>query len=409
MAAGALRCVRRGLVAAGATGETPAVFTETLPVVAVLAALIALAEWLARRTWMRHLGAALLVIVFTACAANLHLIPTYGPDTPVYGAIFEYVAPLGIFWLLMLVDLRSVLGVGTPMLVLFLIGAAGTTAGVLVAHAVTGGAAAFGALHAALAGMYAGTYIGGSVNFNAVALEYDVMKDAGLYAGAAAVDNAMTTVWMVACVALPRMLARFWPPPAPVAADDPAHLPVDDEVETTTVFDVALVVALGIGGVGLSNAAAATLQQMTGIAVPATLILTTLALVLAQVPAVKRLRGARLLGLFAVYLFLAVIGVLCDVQALVDMGHLAPLLCAFVGILVVVHGTIVFGAARLLGFDLATAAVASQANIGGGTTALALARSLGRADLELPAILVGSVGLVIGNYVAFLLVAALSG
>ena len=33
--------------------------TQTLPVLAVLIALVALSEWLARRTWMRHLGAAL--------------------------------------------------------------------------------------------------------------------------------------------------------------------------------------------------------------------------------------------------------------------------------------------------------------------------------------------------------------
>ena len=122
---------------------------------------------------------------------------------------------------------------------------------------------------------------------------------------------------------------------------------------------------------------------------------------------VQRLRGARLLGLFAVYLFLSVIGALCDVQALAKMGQLAPVLGTFVVILVAVHGALVFGAARLFKYDLATAAVASQANIGGGTSALALARSLGRGDLELPAILIGSVGLVLGNYLGFLVVALL--
>jgi uncharacterized membrane protein len=68
----------------------------------------------------------------------------------------------------------------------------------------------------------------------------------------------------------------------------------------------------------------------------------------------------------------------------------------------------VFGVARLFGVDLDTAAVASQANIGGGTTALALARSLGRTDLELPAILIGSLGTALGNYLGFMVVALLS-
>jgi len=69
---------------------------------------------------------------------------------------------------------------------------------------------------------------------------------------------------------------------------------------------------------------------------------------------------------------------------------------------------VIFGVARWTRCDLATAAVASQANIGGGTTALALARSLGRPDLELPAILAGSVGTALGTYAGFL-VAALFG
>jgi len=383
------------------------VFTQTLSVIAVLVALVALSEWLARRTWMRHLGAALLVIVFTALATNLKVIPSYGSDTPVYGVIFEYIAPLGIFWLLLLVDLKSVIRVGTASLVLFLIGAMGTTLGVVVAHWAVGGFDAFGDLHAALAGMFTGTYIGGSVNFNAIALEHGVVKNPAIYAGAAAVDNAMTMVWMVACVALPRLLISLWPAPRIAAKTADAELPIDDEIETTTVFDMSIVIGLGIAGVALADFAAAELRTLTGIAIPSTLILTTLALILAQFSFVKQLRGARLLGLFAVYLFLAVIGALCDVEALIAMGQLAPVLGTFVCVMVAVHGLIVFGAARLMKFDLATAAVASQANIGGSTSALALARSLGRGDLELPAILVGSVGLVLGNYLGFLIAALL--
>jgi len=383
-------------------------FTETLPVATALVALVALSEWLARRTWMRHLGAALLVIVLTAVAANLGIIPTYGPDTRVYGVIFEYIAPLGIFWLLLLVDLRSLGKVGGPTLTLFLVGAAGTMLGAAVAHWAVDGQRAFGQFHAALGGMFTGTYIGGSVNFNAVALEYRVMENGGLYAGAAAVDNAMTTVWMAACVALPRLMAPIWPAGPTAAAGARTRLPVDDEIETTSVFDMSLVIALGIAAVSVSGPVAGALGRVIGIDLPSVLVLTTLALVMAQLPQIKRLRGARLLGLFSVYLFLAVIGALCDLKALLAMGELAPLLAGFVCILVAIHGLAVFGAARALKIDLATAAVASQANIGGGTSALALARSLGRGDLELPAILVGSIGTALGNYAGFLVAALLA-
>jgi uncharacterized membrane protein len=138
--------------------------------------------------------------------------------------------------------------------------------------------------------------------------------------------------------------------------------------------------------------------------VPSILILTTLALLLAQIPAIQRLPGTHLIGWTAVMLFLAAIGALCDLGALARLGSLAPSLVALVGITIAVHGLAVFGGAALLRLDPTVAAVASQANIGGGTSALALATSLDREDLELPAILVGSLGNAIGTYLGFLTV-----
>ena len=67
-----------------------------------------------------------------------------------------------------------------------------------------------------------------------------------------------------------------------------------------------------------------------------------------------------------------------------------------------------FVPARLLGWDPVAAAIASQANVGGATSALALARALGRSDLTLPAILLGSVGLAIGTFAGFAVAGALA-
>jgi uncharacterized membrane protein len=213
---------------------------------------------------------------------------------------------------------------------------------------------------------------------------------------------------MIVCVALPRLLRPLWPARTVGGGTGSVSGPVQDDGEVTRIFDLAAVIGLGLASLALSEGLTRVLESSLGVDVPAVLILSTLALLLAQVPMIQRLAGARLLGLLAVYLFLAVIGSLCDAQALIRMGELAPVLGVFVVILVGIHGTVVFTAARVLRFDLATAAVASQANIGGGTSALALARSLGRADLELPAILVGSAGLALGNYLGFSVVALLS-
>ena len=382
-------------------------FSAALPLLAALFALIGAAECLARRTPLRHIGAALLTILLAAAAANAGIIPTYGNGHAVYDAIFADIAPLGIFWLLLLVDLGSIVRAGGPTLLLFAVGAVGTFGGALAAQAICGGAGTFGELHHALTGMIVGTYVGGSVNFQAIAQEYDVARDPALFAGAAAVDNAVTTLWMAATLAAPRVLGRFWPATdARRGRPEPRdRLPVDDEVEAVTVLDLAFVAALGCAGLAASRG----ISSQLGPSVPDAVVLTTIALLLAQVPTVRRLRGTRLLGLLAVQLFLAVIGALCDVGALLRIGDLAPALIGLIGITVLVHGFLVFGAARVFRIDVGAAAIASQANIGGGTTALALARSLGRADLELPAILVGSLGVAVGNYLGFAAAGLLAG
>jgi uncharacterized membrane protein len=103
-----------------------------------------------------------------------------------------------------------------------------------------------------------------------------------------------------------------------------------------------------------------------------------------------------------VYLFLAVIGAFCELAALGQIGALAWRLLALVTTIVVVHGAVVFGVAAIGKLDWDTAAVASQANIGGSSSALALAKSLDRMDLYLPGILVGSLGNGLGTYLGFM-------
>ena len=414
---------------------------QTLYIVAVLCLVIVGSEWLVRRTWLRHVGTALLVIVVTAVIANLGLLPTTSTaedPVPVYDAIFGVVAPLAIVWLLLKVNLRDILRAGVPIISLFLIGSLGTVAGVLVGMWLVDGPDRIGPLYAALGGMFTGTYTGGSVNFNAVAIHYDVMSEAVLFGGAAAVDSIMTTVWMAATIAIPRLLGPGWrgtrggpagrsaPPardgsagargpdvagldaPADAAGGSPAapasreaDLGIEEDTEDVHPVDLALVLAIGFGTLWLSNQLAA----WTGVA--SILILTVLALVLAQLRWIARLAGTRALGLFAVYLFLCVIGAFCDFRALSEIGGLGLTLLAFTAALVVVHGAITFGAAWLLRMDVDIAAVASQANVGGGTSALALARSLGRSDLVLPAVLIGSLGNAIGTFLGFWVAGAL--
>jgi uncharacterized membrane protein len=381
---------------------------DPIYIFSVLCLLIVASEWLARRQGFRHVGSALIVILLGALVANLGVIPAGSPpDAPivVYDAIFSYVAPLALFWLLLHVNLRNLLKVGLPMVGLFLAGSAGTLIGAVVAMRLINGNGAIGPFAGPVAGMFTGTYTGGGINFNAIALHYGVVREGALFAGATVVDNIVTTIWIVATLAVPRLFAVAWRrrarAAAPGAAPPIVHL--QDEIETIDPLQIAIVFALGAGALWLSMQGTALVAR-AGLQVPMILIITTLALVLAQVPAVNRLPGPRVLGMWAVYLFLAVVGVFCDVRAMGGLGALGLAILTFAMLTVTIHGLVIFLAAWLFRMDLAAAAVASQANVGGSTSALALAKSLGREDLLLPGILLGALGNAIGTYLGFLAV-----
>ena len=381
---------------------------DPLYVLAVLCLLIVAAEWLARRSGFRHLGSALIVILLGALAANLGVIPAGSPpEAPVavYDAIFAFVAPIALFWLLLHVRLRSLVRVGVPVVALFLAGSIGTLAGAIAGIRLVDGPDVIGPLAGPVAGMFAGTYTGGGINFNAIALHYGVVRDGALFAGATVVDNIVTTIWFVVTLAVPRLLAARWP--AEQSAQGPATGPIvalQDEIETVDPLQLGMVLVLGVGALWISVLAADWMAR-AGFAVPMILIITALALVLAQVPAIGGLPGARVLGMWAVYLFLAVVGVFCDVRAMGGLGMLGIALLALALFTVALHGVVIFGLARLFRMDLSAAAVASQANVGGSTSALALAKSLGREDLLLPGILLGALGNAIGTFLGFLAVA----
>jgi uncharacterized membrane protein len=254
-------------------------------------------------------------------------------------------------------------------------------------------AEAIGPLAPAVAGMYTGTYIGGAINFNAIALHYKVNEAGTLFAATTVVDNLVGTPWIIATLILPKYLQKLFPRKKNESA---ASSEKAQSQESISIGSISSLLALAFLGMAISKAVVIWFPQ-----VPEILVLTSLALVLAQFPAVQQLRGKHTIGFFLILLFLAVVGTLCDLSALVEVGDLAFTLILFVTVLILVHGLVIFGVGALFKMDWDMIAVASQANIGGTTTALASAESLQRPDLLIPGILVGSLGNAIGTYIGF--------
>ena len=79
----------------------------------------------------------------------------------------------------------------------------------------------------------------------------------------------------------------------------------------------------------------------------------------------------------------------------------SPILLAYAAIILVVNLLVTLGLGKLTGHDLETLLVASNANVGGPTTATAMAIGKGWNELVLPAILIGVWGYVIASYIGY--------
>ena len=373
----------------------------------VLSLVLFLSEWVSRKPRFKAFGIALLVLVLGAIFSNLGLLPSRA--NPTYDFIFEYVAPAALFLMLLDVNLTQLKKTGLPILILFLLGSLGTVLGVFTATLLIKDGPLFEGLYPALAGMLAGTYTGGSINFNAVALHYRVMDQGLVYTSAVAADNVVTTLWFFVTIAVPVFLGRWFPlkklkPQSPVAteADEAETVDmVEDESAYMNIQSLSLWIGLSALGLLLTSLFSDFFNAQ-GWNIPGMIIITTLALLLAQIPVIHRQKGNMFLGSWGVYLFLAVVGAYCDFSALNEAGALAILLLGFIAITMLGHGLVVFLGCYILKYDWDMAAIASQANIGGGTTAMALAKNFGRNELILPSILIGSLGNALGTYLGFM-------
>lgn len=378
-----------------------------LALAALLAAVTFLAFWLDRHVrWLSKVGASLLAIVFGALLSNLGVVPA---ESPVYEAISGPVTSLAIAWLLVAVHVGDLRRAGLPMLAAFGLALLGTALGASVGAAIFG--ATFGGDTWRLTGAFMGTYAGGSLNFVAVGRGLE-LPDV-LFAGAAAADNLTTGIWLGACLVLPRWLRRWWPegarePPASPAggggaADAPAEGPGHEQEDAHPFFSPAPVSVLRLAGLlalGTALVWAAGAMEAVVPGVPGVLWLTTFALAVGHLPPFARLDGAMQLGNYALHLFFVVIGVFSRIGQILEVG---VAVFFFTLTVVGVHGLVVFGLGRFTRLDPGTLAVASQAAVGGPSTALAVAVSRKWPALVLPGVAVGLLGYAAGNYLGFLL------
>lgn len=364
----------------------------------------------ARFTLFRALGSALVGILLGMLLSNLGVIPG---TSSAYDFLAGPAVSGGIVLILLSVDLRTVLEAGPTMLAAFAVGAVGTTLGATLSAFLLSGA--IGPETWKLAGQYTATYTGGGANFAAVGAALDTSGE--LFAAGIAADVILTAIWMAVCLAVPALWGGF-------RSGDEDHQPSASEPRSDSDLPGAGLPAGALYRRLYASAGSISLTDLGGLLsivlgtllaagwladrtpLPAVLWLTTMALVLAQVRVIRELRGAAVMGNFLVLWFLASNGASSVIANIVAVG---PPIFYFALITVSVHGLVIFLGGRLVGLDLKTLAVASQANIGGPASAMALASARGYTDRLLPGVAVGLMGYAVGNYLGFAVASVLRG
>ena len=382
--------------------------SDPLAVFVTLAAIVLVSVKLEERfASFRALGAALVGILLAMLVANLGLLTD---RSTTYELLSGTGVNLAIAFILLGVNLRSVLQAGPLMLVAFAIGAVGTAVGATVAALSLEGL--IGTETPKLAAQYTGTYTGGGMNFTALGRALDTSED--LFTAAMAADIIVTAMWMVACLSVPLLLGRRRiesPIEAPVsskAVDAPLTLErqLRESGRSLPMIDLATLITIAVGAVWISGEVVACAEGSWIGDIPQVLWITTIVLAAAQIPAIKRLTGSALLGNYLLLLFLASNGAQSVIKNIFEIG---PAVFYFAAITVAVHGLVIFGVGSLLRIDLATLAVASQANVGGAASAIALASARGYVDRLLPGVAVGLLGYAVGTYSGYGIYLLLSG
>lgn len=370
----------------------------TLALIAVIATATWLAFWLDKNVgWCSKMGASLLTLIFGAVLSNTGAVPA---TSPVYDVIAGPVTSLAIAWLLLSVDLSDLRIAGRRMLGAFGLALAGTALGATIGSVVLAGT--FGEDAWRLGGTLTGTYSGGSVNFVSVGRALELPEQ--LFVGANAADALTTGLWLAATLTAPLWLGRFYgnvTPPAPHAASDPEQSaepsagPVSIEHPFykrvgVSSLDLGALVAVGLVLLMVSDWLGGLIPR-----VPSVLWLTTLALIVGHTRWFKKAPGAMQLGNLGLHLFFVVIGIWSRIADIMAVGVQVFI---FTALVVAVHGVVVYGVGRMVKLDIGTLSVASQASVGGPSSALAVAVAKEWHHLVLPGVIVGLLGYAIGNY-----------
>ena len=372
---------------------------NTWALFAILVVIAALAIWMEQKyKWAGKVTGCVIALIGAMILSNIRVIPT---DAPAYDFVWSYVVPLAVPLLLFNANVKKIWKESGRVLVIYLISGIGT---------LVGGIVAFYLLHNQIAdlnkiaAMMVGTYTGGSVNLVAMSDAFGASGD--MVSSSVVADNLLMALYFFVLIAIPTIeffLKKF------------KHPYIDEnqaasywKAKPVALIDIAEALAIAFAIVAISTAIADFfagliptsnfgLALLNGLLGNKYLIMPTLTMLLATIKPefMGNIGGAQEIGTFLIHIFFAVIGVPASIYLIMTQ---APLLLVFCAIIVGMNMIFSFVFGKIFKFNLEEICIASNANVGGPTTAAALAIAKGWQAMVVPALLVGTLGYVIGNY-----------
>ncbi|MDR1801530.1 MAG: DUF819 family protein [Lachnospiraceae bacterium] len=381
----------------------------------ILVIIAALSIWLEQKfKWAAKITGAVIALIIAMLLANFNVIPT---DAPTYDAVWSYIVPLAIPMLMFNSNIKKIWKESGRVVIIFLISSVGTILGTIIA---------FYALRNVvpdlykMAAMMTGSYIGGGVNFAAMAESFGAGEE--WISALTVADNMLMALYFFVLLAIPSIgfFRKKFKHPHVDAVEADAN-PGDSETlaakywgrKEISLKDIAFNVAIAFAICWISSEIASLLSSviptsnwfftlLNGLFGNKYLLITTFTVLLATfLPKfMEGIKGSSEIGTFLIYIFFVVIGVPASIPVIIKT---APLLLVFTAIIVAINMLVTLIATKAFKFDLEEGLVASNANIGGPTTAAAMAIAKGWNKLVGPAMLSGVLGYIIGNYLGILM------
>ena len=356
----------------------------------VLLTAAAFGIWAERFRWGAVLSGAIVTMLTTTLLSNVGVLPV---TASTYEAVWAYLVPLAIPFLLLRANLFRIVRDSGPTLIAFIGGAIGTIVGVLAGFWLI----PLGEQAWKIAAIFCASYIGGSVNYMTAAQAVDLRTGDVLTAGAAA-DNLTMTAYFLVLFAIPSIgliSRRFRETPSTTlfTSSSPASSEVVLTQNRNYLYQaLAVLIASSCCVLGFLLASLLNLQSGT------VLIITVLIVMLATLfPSFfQRMQGAERFGVWLMQIFFATIGATANVARVMEYG---PSLFFFAAIILTIHLLVILGIGKMAKISLPEILIASNANTGGPTTAAAMAAARQWDHLVIPAILCGTLGYAIATLI----------